>query len=97
MYLNIVYFVHYHYRSPTDILGFSRETVVALITNIKGREWHRRGVANQGLKPEHPRANTTDDVECFFSIMRDNLPLELPPPPGELAWDTKLSEHSILQ
>ena len=29
-------------RNPKDILGFSRETVVALITNIEGREWYRR-------------------------------------------------------
>ena len=24
-------------------------------------------------KPEHPRASTSDDVECFFSMMRDSL------------------------
>ena len=24
-----------------------------------------------GLPPEHPRASTTDDVECFFSVLRD--------------------------
>ena len=24
-----------------------------------------------GEKGENPRASTTDDVECFFSIMRD--------------------------
>ena len=23
------------------------------------------------MPPEHPRASTTDDVECFFSVMRD--------------------------
>ena len=75
MYLNVVCvcYVHCNYRSPTDILGFSKETVVALITNIEGREWHRREVVNQGLKPEHPRASTTDDVECFFSMMRDSI------------------------
>ncbi len=26
-----------------------------------------------GIPPEHPRASTSDDVECFFSVMRDNL------------------------
>ena len=26
---------------------------------------------NAGVHPEHPRASTTDDVECFFSVMRD--------------------------
>lgn len=25
----------------------------------------------EGVPPEHPRASTTDDVECFFSILRD--------------------------
>lgn len=23
------------------------------------------------LPPEHPRCSTTDDVECFFSVLRD--------------------------
>ena len=46
---------------------------MALITNIEGREWHRREVTNQGLKSEHPRASTTDDVEYFFSMMRDSI------------------------
>ncbi len=26
-----------------------------------------------GRKAEHPRASSTDDVECFFSMMRDSL------------------------
>ena len=25
----------------------------------------------EGLPAEHPRASTTDDVECFFSMLRD--------------------------
>lgn len=41
--------------------------VIALTTNIESREWYRR----QFQEPEHPRASTTDDVECFFSILRD--------------------------
>ena len=33
-----------------------------------------RKQATKGLVPvEHPRASTTDDVECFFSMMRDLL------------------------
>ena len=23
------------------------------------------------IPPEHPRASTTEDVECFFSVLRD--------------------------
>ena len=61
------------YRSPNNILGFSKETTVALVTNVEGREWHRRNVSNQGIKPEHPRASSTDDIECFFSMMRDSI------------------------
>ena len=43
------------------------------MTNIEGREWQRQNAYNQGTKPEHPRASSTDDVECFFSIMRDSI------------------------
>ena len=25
----------------------------------------------EGVPPEHPRASTTDDVECFFSILHN--------------------------
>lgn len=60
-------------RSISNILGFSKETLVALTTNIEGREWHRREVMNGNRKQEHPRASTTDDVECFFSMMRDSI------------------------
>jgi len=31
----------------------------------------KRGDRNQ----EHPRASATDDIECFFSMMRDNIGL----------------------
>ena len=60
-----------HFRSLSDVLGFSRETLVAVITNIEGREWHRRACVCDNRLPEHPRASSTDDVECFFSMMRD--------------------------
>ena len=60
-------------RPINNVLGFSRETLVAVIANIEGREWSRRNSANTGRKPEHPRASTSDDVECFFSMMRDAI------------------------
>ena len=53
--------------------GFSRETIVALAANIESREWRRRYLAEHNLPPEHPRASTTDDVECFFSVLRDSV------------------------
>ena len=69
----IRYYFTTFYRSLSNILGFSKETLVALTTNIEGREWHRREVANGNRKPDHPRASTTDDVECFFSMIRDDI------------------------
>lgn len=45
---------------------------MALITNIEGRELRRRENSN-GRGLEHPRASSTDDVECFFSMMRDAI------------------------
>ena len=59
-------------RSLSSVLGFSKETLVALITNI-GRKWQRRENIRNGRKPEHPKASSTDDVECFFSVMRDRI------------------------
>ena len=45
-----------------------------LIANIETREWRRREIAqSQGGTPEHPRASNTDDVECFFSVLRDHV------------------------
>jgi len=44
-----------------------------VITNIEGREWHRRECSNSGVSVEHPRASSSDDVECFFSMMRDSI------------------------
>lgn len=57
----------------SGICGFSRETLIALTTNIEGREFQRRERVVTGGQIEHPRASTTDDVECFFSLLRDNL------------------------
>ena len=65
---NLLFLLH---RSQKDVLGFSRETLIAVITNIEGREFHRRERTNNKQTLEHPRASSTDDVECFFSMMRD--------------------------
>ena len=45
----------------------------ALITNIEGTEHRRREKSIDGASPEHPRTCSTDDVECFFSVMRDTI------------------------
>lgn len=60
-------------RSISNIRGFSRETLVAIFANIESREWRRGFSAREGIPPEHPRASTTDDVECYFSVLRDTV------------------------
>lgn len=60
-------------RRIDNVLGFSRETLAALIANIEGREWCRIENIRSGWKPEHPRASSFNDVECFFSMMRDSI------------------------
>ena len=66
-----MYFTSCRNLSQTRIQGMTREVLVALTTNIESREWRRRALANERSLPEHPRASTTDDVECFFSVIRD--------------------------
>lgn len=63
-------FPHLLNRPIDSIRGFTKETLVAVTTNIESREWRRW--QNEG-KPEHPRSGTSDDVECFFSVMRDTI------------------------
>ena len=61
------------YRPIIGVCGFSRETLIAVTTDIESREQKYAKNLEEGLKIEHPRASTTDDVECMFSIMRDLL------------------------
>ena len=81
---NIIYvYVHYTYanlivqylfcRPVNQVRGFTRETLIALAADIETRQWRRAFLLVNGLPPEHPRASTTDDVECFFSILRDTV------------------------
>lgn len=55
----------------SSICGFSRETLIAVTTDIKSRELRWLINMEEGLPPEHPRVSTTDDVECFFSMLCD--------------------------
>ena len=63
--------------------GFTREVLTALIANIETREWRRRQDAQY---PEHPRASSTDDVECFFSVMRDLVGANFTLKQAQFAW-----------
>ena len=49
----------------------TRETLIALTTTIESREWVRRRGSQDGHPVEHPRASNTDDVECFFWVLRN--------------------------
>ena len=60
---------HINYDNA-GVCGFSRETVT---TDIESRELKSAKNVEEGIKFEHPRASTTDDVECFFSVFRDLL------------------------
>ena len=60
------------FRSLSGIRGMTRETLTALTTTIESREWMRRCL-NEGFPNEHPRATSTDDVECFFSVLRSMI------------------------
>ncbi|XP_078606621.1 uncharacterized protein LOC144879245 [Branchiostoma floridae x Branchiostoma japonicum] len=41
--------------------------LIGITSNIESQEARR--LLNPVFGPEHPRAGTTDDVECFFSIL----------------------------
>ena len=62
-----------NYRNVSGVRGLTRETLVALVANIESRDWRRMFNIKNNIPAEHPRASTTDDVECFFSMLRDNV------------------------
>lgn len=57
-----------------------------MIADIETREWRRVILSQHSLDPEHPRASTTDDVECFFSVMRDQIGLNFTLKQVQFAW-----------
>lgn len=56
---------------PIDVGGFSRETPVAVTTNIERQEFRQRQANTR--RAEHPCASSSDDVECFFAILHEKL------------------------
>ena len=75
MLVNIIYtiiIIIIHYNRPiNDVRGLTRETLIGLVADLETRQWRRSFLLAHNLPPEHPRSSTTDDVECFFSVMRD--------------------------
>lgn len=59
-----------HFRRIDRIKGFTRETLIGLTANIETRQWRYLFNLAQKIAPEHPRSSSSDDVECFFSILR---------------------------
>lgn len=60
----------FYFSDITSVCGFT-QVLIALLANIESREWRRRQAAAGIVEYENPRASTTDDVECFFSTLRD--------------------------
>ena len=44
---------------------------MAITANICTGNYRQEFIAGHGLRLEHPRAGTTDGIECFFSVLRD--------------------------
>lgn len=61
------------YRRIKGICGLTREIVVGLFANLDGREMRRTEYVERGLKAEHPRASSSDDVEGFISPLHEML------------------------
>ena len=61
----------YLFRDVSNVCGFSRETLIAVTTDIESREAKRIFNMEERHPPEHPRASTADHMECFFSMLRD--------------------------
>ena len=66
--------------------GFTREVLSALIANIETTELRRQQIAQDKLQPANPRASNTDDVECFFSVMRDHVGTNFTLKQAQFAW-----------
>jgi len=61
-------------KQVKGICGFSRETVIAVTTNVESIECRRRASGEIGYE-EHPWAGTSDDVEAIISLFHRYLGL----------------------
>ena len=67
--------------------------LIAVVADIKTYEWRRIELSNLGLPPENPRASTTDDVECFFSVIRDLVGKDFTLQQVKYAWRKVCAEY----
>ena len=66
-----------NYRPLSNVRGLTRERLIALAADIETRQARRKFLLSHSLKPENPRSSTTDDVECFFSVLHDTVGKDL--------------------
>ncbi|XP_028416819.1 uncharacterized protein LOC114541027 [Dendronephthya gigantea] len=62
-------------RPIKGICGLTRELIVGLTANLESRELRRIEYIKRGLRPEHPRASSSDDVEGFVALLHKVLGL----------------------
>ena len=55
----------------SGIRELTRECLVAITADIETRNYRQEFNSSRGIPPENPRSSTTDDIECFFSVLRD--------------------------
>lgn len=71
--VEVIMILKYIHRSISGVRGFIRETLIAIVANTELREWRKQYCTGNNIPIEHPRASTTDDVECFFSVFCDTV------------------------
>ncbi len=69
--INRCIYYNINFRPVDNVRGFTAETLIGTVASIETRKWRYRFNADSGIPFENPRSSTTDDVECFFSILRD--------------------------
>ena len=63
----------YLFSPLNNVQGFTRETLIALAADLETRMYRYKFNLARSIPIEHPRSSTTDDVECFFSILRETV------------------------
>ena len=63
----------YVFRDVSRVRGLTRDCLMAIVADIETRNWRQEFNAANNFPPEHPRSSTTDDIECFFSILRGTV------------------------
>lgn len=76
------------------VRGFTREVLIALTTTIESKEWITRQNVLLNMPPEHPRSSSTDDVECFLSLLRSMIGNHFTVKEVQVVWRKLCNEFS---